>query len=132
MVCKVWPHFRRVIYICAEALEVPREILLLLLLSFLCLSYLMVANLIRLGIWVRFKISARTYYIVRFLYLCWIAAGHTIYPPTERLFPPTGIEPTPFRNSTLKVAGSQMHVTTPGTSFISIAQVVLESWKSFV
>ena len=30
------------------------------------------------------------------------------------MLPPTGIEPTPFRNSTSKVAGLQVHATTPG------------------
>ena len=44
--------------------------------------------------------------------LCWITGGHTIHPPIEGLLPPTGTEPTPFRNSASKVAGLQVHATT--------------------
>ena len=46
--------------------------------------------------------------------MCLITGGHTIYPPIEGLLPTTRIEPTPFRNLTSKVAGSQVHATTPG------------------
>lgn len=34
--------------------------------------------------------------------------GHTITPFIERLFPPTGTEPTPFRNYVSKGAGLQV------------------------
>ena len=40
--------------------------------------------------------------------------GDTIHPPIEGLLPPTGIEPTLFRNSGCKVAGLKVHVTTAG------------------
>ena len=53
-------------------------------------------------------------YLVRLLFKCWITGGHTIHPPIEGLLPPTGIEPTPFRNSASKVAGLQVPATTPG------------------
>ena len=38
--------------------------------------------------------------------------GHTIHAPIEGLLPPTGIEPTPFRNSASEVTGLQVHATT--------------------
>ena len=46
----------------------------------------------------------------------WITGGHTIHTPIEGLLPPTGTEPTPFRNSASRVAGLQVHATTPDTS----------------
>ena len=49
----------------------------------------------------------------------WITDGHTIHSPIERLLPPTGIEPTPFRNPATEVAGLQVHGTTLG-DFIAI------------
>ena len=42
-----------------------------------------------------------------------ITGDHTIHPPIEVLLPPTGVEPTPFWNSTSKVAGLQVHTTIP-------------------
>ena len=61
-----------------------------------------------------FWFNVRSQYLVRLLSWCWITGGHTIHPPIEGLLPPTGIEPTPFRNSASKVAGLQVHATTPG------------------
>ena len=52
--------------------------------------------------------------------LSWITGGDTIHPPIEGLLPPTGIEPTPFRNSASEVAGLQVHATTPGARNYSI------------
>ena len=43
--------------------------------------------------------------------MCWITGSHTIQPPIEGLLPPTGIEPTPFRDSVSKGAGLQVHAT---------------------
>ena len=43
----------------------------------------------------------------------WVTGGHTIHPPNEGLLPPTGFEPIPFQNSASKVAGLQLHATTP-------------------
>ena len=74
-----------------------------------------VANLARLGISVCWQVSVRFQYLVRLLSQCWITDGHTIHPPIEGLLLPTGIEPTSFRNSASKVAGLQMHGTTPGS-----------------
>ena len=37
-----------------------------------------------------------------------------MHPPLEGLSPPTGIEPTPFRNLIFKVAGAQVHATASG------------------
>ena len=37
-----------------------------------------------------------------------------MHPTIKRLLPRTGIEATPFRNSASKVAGLQVHATTPG------------------
>ena len=37
-----------------------------------------------------------------------------IYPPIEGLLPLTGIEPTPFWNSSSKAAELQVYATTPG------------------
>ena len=48
--------------------------------------------------------------------MCWITGGRTIHLPIEGLLPPTGIEPTPFRNSASTVTGLQVHATTPGIS----------------
>ena len=79
---------------------------------FLSVAYLTVANLARLGISVHCQVSVRSQCLVRLLSQCWITGGHTIHPPIEGLLPPTGIEPTPFRNSASKVAGLQVHATT--------------------
>ena len=49
-------------------------------------------------------------HLVRLFSLSCIAGGHKNYPAIERLLPPTGIEPTLFRNSASKVAGLQVHV----------------------
>ena len=87
---------------------------------FLSVAYLTVANLARLGISVHCQVSVRSQYLVRFLSQCWITGGHTIHPPIEGLLPPTGIEPTPFRNSASKVAGLQVHATTPGLKYCLI------------
>ena len=74
---------------------------------FLSIAYLTVANLAPLGILVHCQVSVRSQYLVRLLSQCWITGGHTIHPPIEGLLPPTGIEPTLFRSSALKVAGLQ-------------------------
>ena len=42
--------------------------------------------------------------------MCWITGGH----PPRGLLLPTDIELTPSRNSASKVAGLQVHFTTPG------------------
>ena len=77
---------------------------------FLSAAYLTVANLVRIGILVHCQVSGRSQYLVRLLSVqFWITGGHTIYPPIEGLLPPTGIEPTPFRNSASKVAELQVH-----------------------
>ena len=81
---------------------------------FLSVAYLTVANLARLGIPVHCYVSVR--YIVRLLSQCCITGGHTIQPTIEVLLPPTGIEPTLFRNSSSKIAGLQVHATTPAQS----------------
>ena len=72
---------------------------------FICNS-ITVANVARLGISVHC-------YLVRLLSLCWITGRHTIHPPIERLLPSTSTEPTPFQNLAFKVAGLQLHATTP-------------------
>ena len=82
---------------------------------FLSVAYLTVANLARLGISVYCQVPVRSQYSVRLLSQCWITGGHTIHPPIEGLLPPRDIEPTPFQNSTFKVAGLQVHDTTPVT-----------------
>ena len=81
--------------------------------GFLCVAYRTVANLARLAISVHCQVSVRSQYLVRLLSQCWITGGHTIHPPIEGLLPPIGIEPTLFRNSASKVAGLQVHATTP-------------------
>ena len=81
---------------------------------FLSVAYLTAANLARLGISVHCQVSVRSKYLVRFLSQCWITGGHTIHQPIDRLLPPTGIELIPFQNSASKVAGLQVHATTPG------------------
>ena len=45
--------------------------------------------------------------------MCWTAGVHTIHPPLEGLLPSTGIEPTLFLDPASKVAGLQVHGTTP-------------------
>ena len=80
--------------------------------GFFTRTYLTVADLIRLGISVRY-VSIRSPYLVRFLSLCWITGGYTIHPPIEGLFPPTSTEPAPFQISASKVAGLRVHATTP-------------------
>ena len=45
--------------------------------------------------------------------MCWITGGHTIHSPIEGLLLATGVEPTLFRKSAPKVAGLQVHATTP-------------------
>ena len=86
--------------------------------GFLSVAYLTVANLARLGISVHCQVSVRFQYLVRLISQCRITDGHTIRPPIEELLPPTGIEPTPFRNSTSKVAGLQVDASTPVRHFI--------------
>ena len=86
--------------------------------GFLSVAYLTIANLARLGISVHCQVSVRLQYLVRLLSQCWIAGGHKIRPPIEELLPPTGIEPTPFRNSTSKVAALQVDASTPVRHFV--------------
>ena len=81
---------------------------------FLAVAYLTVANLARLRIQVCCQVSVRSQYLVRLHSQCWITGGHTIHPPITGLLPPTGIGPTPFRNSASKVDGLQVHATTSG------------------
>ena len=57
-------------------------------------------------------------YLVGFRSLCWISDGHTLRLPIQGLLPPTGIEPTPFRNLASKVAGLQVHATTTWAMFV--------------
>ena len=83
--------------------------------GFLSVAYLAVANLARLGISVHCQASVRSQCLVRLLSQCWITGGRTVHPPIEGLLPPTGTEPKPFRNSASKVAGLQVHITTPGS-----------------
>ena len=83
--------------------------------GFLSVAYLAVANLARIGISVHCQASARSQCLVRLLSQCWITGGHTIHPPIEGLLPPSGTEPTQFRNSPSKVPGLQVHATTPGS-----------------
>ena len=81
----------------------------------LSVAYLTVANLARLGISVHCQVSVRSQYLVRLLSQCWMTGNRTIHLPFEGLSPPTGIEPTPLQNSASKVAGLQVHATTPGS-----------------
>ena len=53
-----------------------------------------------------------------------MAGGHTILPHTEGLLPPTGIEPTPFWKLDSKIAGLQVHATTPGIVHCLVAHKV--------
>ena len=69
----------------------------------LSVAYLKVTNLTRLGILVHCQVLVSSQYLVRLLSQCWITGGHTIHPPIEGMLLPTGIEPTPFRNSASKV-----------------------------
>ena len=48
------------------------------------------------------------------------------------MLPPTGIEPMPFRNSASKVAGLQVHATTPGSSVLAPAPLSLPWLKEVV
>ena len=57
--------------------------------------------------------AVRSWYLDRLLFLCWIVDGHTIHPNIKGLLPPTGVESSPFRISASKVAGLQVHATTP-------------------
>ena len=43
-----------------------------------------------------------------------VTGGHEIHLPIKGLLPTTGIKPTPVRNSASRVAGLQVHATTPG------------------
>ena len=81
--------------------------------AFLSIAYLTVANLARLGILVHYQVSVRSQYLVRLLSQCWITGVHTIHPLIKGLLSSTGIEPTLFQNSPSKVAGLQVHATTP-------------------
>lgn len=78
-------------------------------------AYLTIANLVRLGMSFCCYFLVRSQYFASFLSLCWIEGGHRIHPPTEGLFCPTGIEPTPYRNSASEVAGLQLYATAPDT-----------------
>ena len=73
-------------------------------------------TLFRAGFFIRslpYGMESQSQYSVRLLCQCWITGGHTLQPPIEGLLPPTGIKPTPFRNSAFEVAGQQVHATTP-------------------
>ena len=94
---------------------------------FLSVAYLKVANLARLEISVHCQVSVRSQYLVRLLSQCWITGGHTIHPPIEGLLPPTGTEPTLFRNSASKAAGLQVHATTPGIRFLELRKKSVRS-----
>ena len=59
-----------------------------------------------------------------------MTGGHTMHPPIEGLLPPTGIELTPFQDSASKVAGLQVHTTTPGLGSAPFPGI-LESFKNF-
>ena len=73
------------------------------------INYLTAANLVRHGIPVHCKVSARSQFLVRFLSLCWITGGQTIQPLTKDLLPSTGIGLTHS-----KATGLNVHVTAPG------------------
>ena len=60
------------------------------------------------------SLPVRSRYLVRLLFLCWITGCRTIDPPIWGLLPPTGTEPTPFRNLASQVSASQLNATTPG------------------
>ena len=74
----------------------------------------MIVNLAWLVISIHCYVSLRSQYLVRRLSLCWTTGGHRIHPAIEVLLAPTGSKPTPFRNLVSKVAGLQVHATTPG------------------
>ena len=57
--------------------------------------------------------------------MCWIAGGYTIYPPIEGLSLPTGMEPTPFRNSAFKVAELQVYL------FICLIHYLISITRSY-
>ena len=83
--------------------------------DFLSVAYFTVANLAQFGtISVYCQVSVRSQYLVTLLSQRWITGSHIIHPPMEGLLHPTGVEPTPFRNSVFKVATLQIHATIPG------------------
>ena len=73
-----------------------------------------VVNLVWLPIPVRCWVSARSQYLVSFLSLCCVTGGSYSRPTYWRTFSPVGIETHTVHNSASKVAGLQVHVTTPG------------------
>ena len=48
-----------------------------------------------------------------------------IHPPTERLLPPTGIEPSQLRNSASMVTGLQLHTSTSGKNLGTFPTIFL-------
>lgn len=58
-------------------------------------------------------VSASSCNLFRFLSLRWITSVHKIHLHTKELLPSASIESTPFWNSSSKVVGLQVHVTTP-------------------
>ena len=64
--------------------------------SFISLAYFAVANLARFEMPICCLVSVRYQYLIWYLSSSWITGVHAIYPPTERLLPPTGIERLPF------------------------------------
>ena len=76
-------------------------------LGFLSVPCLAVANLVRITISLRCKVSVKPQYVLRLGSFNRITGNHTIHPLIERLLSTTGIEPTPFGNSATKVAGLQ-------------------------
>ena len=61
--------------------------------------------------------------------MCWITDGHAIHPAIKGLLPPTGIEPTPFRNLASKVAGLKVYATTPGLNLACFIGELLLSFN---
>ena len=52
----------------------------------------MIANLVRLTIWILSLVSVRSQYLLRFFFLRWIRVGHAIHPPIEGILPATCFE----------------------------------------
>lgn len=75
------------------------------------------ANLVRLGISIHYRLYIRSQYLARFFSLYSITDGQTTQSLMEVMLPPTGIDSILFQSSISTVAGQQVHTTTPGQNF---------------
>lgn len=90
--------------------SIPQTVTTLIYSHILSEAYLTAANLVQLAISIRYYVYTGSQYLLRLNSLRWITADHKIH-PLLKTSTPTGIEPTPHRNSVSKASGLLVHAT---------------------